>query len=41
MREAEAACTRAGAPALSYLGVRFAPDAAPALKYYADVPGGP
>jgi hypothetical protein len=40
MREAEAACTRAGARSLSFLGVRFAPGAAaPALKYYADVPG--
>jgi len=42
MREAQVACTRAGVPVLSYLGVRFQPGAdAPALKYYADVPVAP
>jgi hypothetical protein len=39
MLEIDRLCTRAGARALSFLGVRFAPDApAPAIKYYADVP---
>jgi hypothetical protein len=37
--EIERVCSRAGTQALSFLGVRFFPgDAAPAIKYYADVP---
>jgi hypothetical protein len=40
--EVERACARAGTRALSFLGVRFSPDApAPTLKYYADVPIAP
>jgi hypothetical protein len=39
--EIERLCSRAGTQALSFLGVRFFPgDAAPAIKYYADVPRG-
>jgi len=39
LREIERLCSRAGAAMLSFLGVRFAPgEAAPAIKYYADVP---
>lgn len=39
--EIERLCSRAGTRALSFLGVRFFPgDAAPAIKYYADVPRG-
>ena len=39
MLEIDRLCTRAGIRALSFLGVRFAPDAtAPTIKYYADVP---
>lgn len=39
VREIERLCARAGARSLSFLGVRFAPGAAaPAIKYYADVP---
>lgn len=38
-REIERLCQRAGTVALSFLGVRFAPgEAAPTIKYYADVP---
>lgn len=39
VHEIERLCSRAGSDALSFLGVRFFPgNAAPAIKYYADVP---
>jgi hypothetical protein len=42
IHEAEAACALVGCPAVSFLGVRFAPDRpAPSLKYYCDVPSPP
>ena len=40
LADARLAAELAGTEALSYVGVRFAPGAAPALKCYADVPGG-